>query len=116
MQPTKLIPTCAGSFRFTLIRLALLLGLLASPGISTIHAATRIWSGGHASSANWNLRDNWGGVAVPANGDTVVFPSGASRLVNTNNLAGLRLHEIQFLGLGGGFNLRGMSLTASNAL
>ncbi len=79
-------------------------------------AATRIWTGGHASSANWNLRENWGGVAVPANGDTVVFPSGAARLVNTNNIAGLRLHEIQFLGLGGGFNLRGMSLAVSNGI
>jgi hypothetical protein len=68
------------------------------------------------SSANWNLRDNWGGVGVPANGDTVVFPSGAARLVNTNNIAGLRLHEIQFLGLGGGYNVRGQSLSVSNGI
>lgn len=79
-------------------------------------AATRIWTGGHSSSANWNLRDNWGGVAVPANGDTLVFPSGAPRLNNTNNIAGLRLNEIQFLGLGGGYNVRGQSLSVSNGI
>jgi autotransporter-associated beta strand protein len=79
-------------------------------------AATRIWTGGHASSANWNLRDNWGGLAVPTHGDILVFPSGAARLVNTNNIAGLRLHEIQFLGLGGGYNLRGASLAVSNGI
>jgi len=97
-------------FRF----LPLLLGFCLA--VLPTHAATRIWTGGHASSANWNLRDIWGGVAVPANGDTVVFPSGAARLVNTNNIAGLRLHEIQFLGLGGGYNVRGASLAVSNGI
>ncbi len=98
------------------IRLFLALAGLTVVGLHSTHAATRIWSGGHASSANWNLRDNWGGIAVPANGDTVVFPSGAARLVNTNNLAGLRLHEIQFLGLGGGYSVRGASLAVSNGV
>lgn len=81
-----------------------------------IEAATLIWTGGHASSANWNVRDNWGGGGVPTHGDIVVFPSGAARPINTNNIAGLRLHEIQFLGLGGGFNVRGQSLTVSNGI
>lgn len=79
-------------------------------------AATRIWTGGHASSGNWSQRDNWGGTGVPANGDTLVFPSGTPRPTNTNNIAGLRLREIQFLGLGGGFNLRGAGLAVSNGV
>lgn len=117
IQPPELEPSTFGTRRRTdqLFRLLPLLLGFCLAGLPA-HAATRIWTGGHASSANWNLRDNWGGVAVPANGDTVVFPSGAARLVNSNNIAGLRLHEIQFLGLGGGFNLRGMSLAVSNGI
>lgn len=109
-------PSFTGPARLNLLLRTVALVLLAMVGIHSSHAATRIWTGGHASSANWNLRDNWGGVAVPANGDTVVFPSGAPRLVNTNNITGLRLHEIQFLGLGGGFNVRGGNLAVSNGI
>jgi len=112
LEPSTSCSYWRGDQLFWLLPLLLGFCLAALPA----HAATRIWTGGHASSANWNLRDNWGGVAVPANGDTVVFPSGAPRLVNTNNIAGLRLHEIQFLGLGGGFNVRGASLAVSNGI
>ena len=73
-------PSFTGPARLNLLLRTVALVLLAMVGIHSSHAATRIWTGGHASSANWNLRDNWGGVAVPANGDTVVFPSGAPRL------------------------------------
>jgi len=114
MHRSSLIPLHTGLFRSTVLRLALL--LMTGLGIHSTQAATRIWSGGHASSANWNLRDNWGGVAVPVNGDTLVFPSGAARIVNTNNIAGMRLHQIQFLGLGGGYSLRGNSVSVTNGL
>ena len=90
--------------------------MLACVGAISAHAATRTWTGGHASSANWNLRDNWDGVAVPAHGDTLVFPSGAARLFNTNNIAGLRLNAIRFTGPVGGYNLRGLSLTITNGI
>lgn len=85
-------------------------------GIWPASAATRTWTGGHASSANWNLRDNWSGSAVPANGDTLVFPSGAPRLNNTNNIPGLRLAMIQFTGVAGGYTLRGNSVTLTNGI
>lgn len=83
---------------------------------ASAHAATRTWTGGHASSANWNLRDNWGGIAVPTHGDTLVFPSGAARIFNTNNIAGLRLAGIQFTGPAGGYNLRGLGVTLTNGI
>jgi autotransporter-associated beta strand protein len=116
MQPTKRLHSFTGSFRFTLIRLVLALGLVISLSVTSTGAATRTWTGGHASSANWNLRDNWGGIGVPANGDTLVFPSGAARLVNTNNIAGLRLNAIQFTGAVGNYNLRGLGLTVTNGI
>lgn len=114
MQPSPFRSSFTSLFRFIPLRLAL--ALLTCGGVISTHAATRIWSGGHASSANWNLRDNWGGVAVPANGDTLVFPSGAARIVNTNNMAGLRLDSILFNGLGGGYNLRGNGVLLTNGL
>ncbi len=116
MQPTNLIPSFAGTLRCLCIHLTFLISLLAGMSLSNLHAATRTWTGGHASSANWNLRDNWGGVAVPTHGDTVVFPSGAARLFNTNNIAGLRLHSIVFDGAGGGYILRGNSVSLSNGI
>ena len=79
-------------------------------------AATLTWKGGHATSANWNLRDNWVGGVVPGHGDTLVFPAASPRRTNTNNILGLRLNAIEFTGAGGGYVLRGGSLTLSNGI
>ncbi|HEV8589467.1 MAG TPA: autotransporter-associated beta strand repeat-containing protein [Pyrinomonadaceae bacterium] len=49
-------------------------------------SATRTWTGGGGDN-NWTTAANWGGTA-PASGDSLVFPSGAARLSNTNNFAG----------------------------
>lgn len=100
------------------MRFALSSGLLLVLSFVALSAtaATRTWTGGHASSANWNLRDNWGGAAVPVNGDTLIFPSGAARLNNTNNIPGLQLAMIQFTGLPGGYTLRGQGVTLTNGI
>jgi autotransporter-associated beta strand protein len=114
MQTSPFILSLAGLRRrvFTCLMLTVLLGTGAAP----VFAATRTWTGGHASSANWNLRDNWGGIAVPAHGDTLVFPDGAARFINTNNIPGLRLSAIQFTGPVGGYNLRGGGVIVTNGI
>ncbi len=94
-----------------LLPLALLLGaglLLAAP---RSHGATYSWSGG-GTSANWSEIANWGFVGgVPGNGDTVVFSASQPKLTNTNNISGLSLSQIRFVGAGGGYAIWGNSFT-----
>lgn len=46
----------------------------------------RVWDGG-GNSANWDLSANWDPSAYPPKpGDDLIFPAGAARLNNTNNL------------------------------
>ena len=60
------------------------------------HGNTLNWSGAGAN-ANWTNSANWGG-ATPGNGDTLIFPGGAAKLLNTNNIANLTLNQIRFTG------------------
>ena len=46
-------------------------------------AATLTWSGA-GTNAFWTNAANWVGNVAPANGDALVFPTNATRLVNTN--------------------------------
>ena len=62
-----------------LLSLAVLLGSAA-----TIHGATRTWDGSY--SPLWSDSQNWVGNVVPAPGDDLVFPAGASHLTNANDL------------------------------
>lgn len=47
--------------------------------------ATRVWDGGHASSANWSQATNWDTDTVVATGDTVVFDGSAGGTPNDNS-------------------------------
>ncbi|MGA3144659.1 MAG: autotransporter-associated beta strand repeat-containing protein [Verrucomicrobiota bacterium] len=85
--------------------------LLSNP----IHAATWSWSGGGAN-AYWNNSVNWGFAGIPANGDTVIFPASQPNLLNTNNIAGLTLNQIRFVGAGGGYDIRGNAFTLTNSI
>ncbi len=87
-----------GWFR-SIIAVALLAGVACLPA----GAATRTWTGG-AVSCYWSGADNWGGVA-PTDGDDLVFPAGAARLVSTNNLSSRKFRSVTFTGAGGGFQL-----------
>ena len=58
--------------------------LIATPSLSA--AATKTWSGA-GSDNNWGTNANWAGGAAPVSGDDLVFPAGAARLTNVNNLA-----------------------------
>jgi autotransporter-associated beta strand protein len=87
----------------------LLLGAIPGRG------AVLSWSG-LGSSGNWSDSGNWGGVGIPANGDTLVFQSGAARPSNTNNLANLTLVEIRFVGAAGGYAIFGNSFSVTSLL
>jgi len=69
--------------------------------------ATRTWTGGGADN-NWSTTANWGGTA-PVAGDDLVFPSGALRLSNNNNIsAGTSFNSITISG--SGYTLAGNSI------
>src|SRR5262245_19978852 len=58
-------------------------------------ATTNTWTGASLTSANWSDPANWSG-GIPASGQALSFPSGASRLTNTNDLTGLSVDSIAF--------------------
>jgi fibronectin-binding autotransporter adhesin len=74
-------------------------------------AATRTWTGGSGSSNNGSDAANGGGT-TPVAGDDLVFPGGAARLSNTNDLAaGTSFNSITFNGASGGYSLGGNAIT-----
>src|ERR1041385_4039657 len=80
-------------------------------------AAILSWSGASGTSGNWNDPANWGGVGIPANGDTLIFQGAQPRLNNTNNIAGLSLTQIRFNDPpGGGYNIWGNQFTINNSI
>ncbi len=88
---------------------------LASMLLGSAHqadAATRTWTGGGANG-NWTTAQNWGGTAPVAN-DSLVFPTGAAQLSNTNDYtAGTAFGTISITGAG--YTLAGTSLTTTGA-
>ena len=82
----------------------------------SMHAAIWSWSGGGGANAYWNNSANWGFAGIPANGDTVIFPASQPNLLNTNNIAGLTLNQIRFVGAGGGYDIRGNAFTLTNSI
>src|SRR5438046_4983265 len=94
---------CTLRLRFT-AKLAVLLMLLQTASAAT----TRIWSGGGTDSF-WANGANWSGGVAPISGDPLVFPTGAARLVNSNNIFGLRPGLIT-VGAAG-YDLAGNSVT-----
>src|SRR5262245_6461461 len=78
-------------------------------------AANLSWSGG-GSSGNWSDIANWGSAGVPATGDTLIFTAAQPRLNNTNNIAGLTLNQIRFVGASGGYAIFGNSITITNGI
>ena len=78
------------------------MGLTLAVGlVSSAPAATHTWTGAGASGF-WSNSQNWSG-GVPAAAETdlrLVFPSGASRLDNTNNIDNLVATTISLPGTG----------------
>ena len=72
-----------------------------------------IWDG--SSSGYWNTGANWNTGTVPQDGDDLVFPSGPTRLVTTNNTSSLRRYRSITIS-GDDYILRGNSITLSNGV
>ena len=89
--------------------------LVAWGGPDTTWGKALSWSGGGANSY-WNNTTNWGGGGTPANGDYLTFPAGATRLVNTNDLVGLKLINIQFTVGASNYNLYGNGISLTNGI
>ena len=88
-----------------------LFALLAS--LASASAATKTWNG--STTGSWQLATNWNPSGVPVNGDALVFPNGAVKLLTTNapggptNFASLSIN-------GDGYTLRSPSLVITNGL
>jgi hypothetical protein len=80
--------------------------------VLTCTAAAKTWSG--AVDQFWSVPGNWGGI-LPASGDPLVFPSGASNLSNTNDLAA-GINYSQILMTGSGYTLAGNGLGLSGGI
>src|SRR5262245_6224792 len=78
-------------------------------------AVVKHWTG-LGANANWSTAANWSPAGAPANGDDLVFPGGAARLVNTNDLVGRGVESISFNGASGGYFLRGQPIALTNGL
>ena len=97
----------------SLIRIVAVCAALLSVAV---HGNTLSWSGGGFANAYWNNINNWGGAGIPGNGDTIIFQGPQPNLLNTNNIVGLTLNQIRFIGGSGGFDLRGNAFTLTNSI
>ncbi len=96
------------------IRSIVLWTILLTAGFDCVdcaHAAQRIWTGGGADG-NWQTVSNWSGT-VPGNGDDIDF-AGLTRLLNTNNITGLKLDSLGFEN--SGFSLSGNTIILTNGI
>ena len=92
---------------------ALLLSTL-NPQLSSSAAALRTWDGGGTNNF-WATAANWAGDVAPSAGDDLLFPSGAARLSNSNNLpSGTAFNSLTFSA--GGYTLRGETISLSSGV
>ena len=74
---------------------------------------TRTWTG-LGADANWSTAANWSPAGSPQNGDALVFPSGASRLTNINNLTGRAVRAIRISG--GPYQISGNAIALAEGI
>ena len=93
--------------------LILAAGFVLASNASLLAATVRTWTGASATSGNWTTATNWSSGA-PVAGDILSFTeTGARKANNTNNFpAGRTFSTINVFG--GGYRLRGNSVTISN--
>ncbi len=93
---------------FVLVTVLLWLNTISS------EAATHTWAGAGLSGF-WSLPANWAANNPPTAGEAapviITFPSGAARLNNTNNVAGLVIDQLNFTGTGYTINGSGSGAT-----
>jgi hypothetical protein len=90
--------------KFAHALIAIFLMVLA---VSPARAALLTWTG--AVGPLWSDSGNWQPSGVPASGDILIFPAGASNTSNTNDLDGLALDRIDLAG--DGYVLGGHGIT-----
>ena len=99
-----------------LLKVLLLLGVGLFLGQSALAQSTYTWTGGSATSGNWNDAANWGG-SLPASPQGYLNFTNTTRINNTNNFAaGSSGFQIYFKAgaSSGPFNLYGNSITFYN--
>ena len=85
----------------------LVLPVFISSPSSAVFVIEATWNGGGADS-NWSTAVNWTAPAAPPEDARLIFPAGAARLTNNNDLPAGRIFEgIDFEGDGGGYVLGG---------
>ena len=83
-------------------------GLVVGSGSAL--AVTRTWTG-NGADANWSTAANWSPSGAPVTGDDLVFPNGALRITNMNDLAaGTSFNTISFSGPTGGYIISGNAI------
>ncbi|MFO1512145.1 MAG: autotransporter-associated beta strand repeat-containing protein, partial [Verrucomicrobiota bacterium] len=114
MKTNKATPFHSQVVRFTAFTscLSALVLLLANE----TRAATLSWSGGSPTTSNWSDIQNWGFAGTPTTGDTLIFPGAQPRLANVNDIAGLTVSEIRFVGASGGYTISGNAFTVTNGI
>src|SRR6266545_4319560 len=82
--------------------------------LPTARATLRVWSGGGGDNV-WSTGANWTNGAPPVAADDLLFPAGAARLSNSNNIsAGTAFNSLTFSG--SNYVINGNSLTLSSGL
>ncbi len=79
--------------------------------VRVVPSSVIAWTGGGVD-ANWLTGQNWLGGAAPATGDSVMFPSTASRLSNFDNLGAMSFAEIT---VSGGYSISGDQVTLTGS-
>lgn len=76
--------------------------------------ATFTWTG-NGTNSNWSTGANWAGGSAPTGAvDELLFPAGASRLSNVNDLVGASFDKITIAG--SGYTLGGNAVTLAGGL
>ncbi|WP_435009178.1 autotransporter-associated beta strand repeat-containing protein [Tundrisphaera lichenicola] len=81
--------------------------------VLTVTNVTYTWTG-LGGDNNWSTAANWDTNSVPTSGSNLVFPSGAARLSNNNDLSGRTFHSVEIDE--SGYTISGNSITLQNGI
>lgn len=105
-----MLRTAVDSYTIRAMLLSLAFTLLASTAQAQ---TTYAWNG--AVNNQWSTAENWTPIGVPTDGDSLVFPSGASNLSNSNNLP-VGTSFVQITLSGGNYALGGNGIALTSTL
>ena len=79
----------------------------------TVVGVTYTWVG-LGGDSNWSTAANWDASQAPTGGEDLVFPLGAARLSNNNDLSGLSFHSITIAA--SDYDINGNAITLTSGL